>query len=119
MNPILVHLKFMFFPYITVHQLEGKTTKKSPKVERNVDDIFKTWRKKDECIHWSSQRGIVSDGAGRKRTDGVRWQVEEWGFHLQVVATMASHSRTFAWKIPWTEEPGRLQSMGSRTVGYD
>ena len=27
--------------------------------------------------------------------------------------TMASHSSTLAWKIPWTEEPGRLQSMGS------
>ena len=26
---------------------------------------------------------------------------------------MAPHSSTFAWKIPWTEEPGRLQSMGS------
>ena len=26
---------------------------------------------------------------------------------------MASHSSTFAWKIPWTEEPGKLQSMGS------
>ena len=25
----------------------------------------------------------------------------------------------FAWKIPWTEEPGRLQSMGSRRVGHD
>ena len=29
------------------------------------------------------------------------------------------HSSTFAWKIPWTEEPGRLQSMGSLRVGYD
>ena len=28
------------------------------------------------------------------------------------------HSSTLAWKIPWTEEPGRLQSMGSRRVGY-
>lgn len=82
MNPILVHLKFMFFPYIILHQLKGKTTGKSAKVERNVDDIFKTWRKKDECVQWSSQRGIVSDGAGRKRTDGIRWQVEESGFHL-------------------------------------
>ena len=27
---------------------------------------------------------------------------------------MATHSRTLAWKIPWTEEPGRLQSMGSQ-----
>ena len=32
---------------------------------------------------------------------------------------MASHSRTLAWKIPWTEEPGRLQSMGSLLVGHD
>ena len=30
---------------------------------------------------------------------------------------MATHSSTLAWKIPWTEEPGRLQSMGSRRVG--
>ena len=29
---------------------------------------------------------------------------------------MATHSSTLAWKIPWTEEPGRLQSMGSRRV---
>ena len=32
---------------------------------------------------------------------------------------MATHSSTFAWKIPWTEEPGRLQSMGSQRVGHD
>ena len=31
---------------------------------------------------------------------------------------MAPHSSTLAWKIPWTEEPGRLQSMGSRTVRH-
>ena len=31
---------------------------------------------------------------------------------------MAPHSSTLAWKIPWTEEPGRLQSVGLRTVGH-
>ena len=31
---------------------------------------------------------------------------------------MATHSNTLAWKIPWTEEPGRLQSMGSLRVGH-
>ena len=31
----------------------------------------------------------------------------------------APHSSTLAWKIPWTEEPGRLQSMGLRRVGHD
>ena len=32
---------------------------------------------------------------------------------------MATHPSTLAWKIPWTEEPGRLQSMGSQGVGHD
>ena len=32
---------------------------------------------------------------------------------------MAPHSSTLAWKIPWTEDPGRLQSMESLGVGYD
>ena len=32
---------------------------------------------------------------------------------------MATHSRTLAWKIPWTEEPGSLQSMGSQRVRHD
>ena len=31
---------------------------------------------------------------------------------------MATQSSTLAWKIPWTEDPGRLQSMGSLTVGH-
>ena len=31
---------------------------------------------------------------------------------------MATHSSTLAWKIPWIEEPGRLQSMGSLRVGH-
>ena len=32
---------------------------------------------------------------------------------------MAIYSSILAWRIPWTEEPGRLQSMGSQTVGYN
>ena len=32
---------------------------------------------------------------------------------------MATHSSTLAWKIPWTEEPGRLQSMGLQRVGHN
>ena len=32
---------------------------------------------------------------------------------------MTTHSSTLAWKIPWMEEPGRLQSMGSQRVGHD
>ena len=38
---------------------------------------------------------------------------------LSLEKAMAPHSSTLAWRIPWTEEPGRLQSMGLRRVGHD
>ena len=38
---------------------------------------------------------------------------------LAMEKAMATHSSTLAWRIPWTEEPGRLQSMGSLRVGHD
>ena len=38
---------------------------------------------------------------------------------LEWVAIAFSHSSALAWKVPWTEEPGRLQPMGSLRVGYD
>ena len=40
-------------------------------------------------------------------------------FTRKLEKAMTPHSSTLAWKIPWTEEPGRLQSMGSLKVGYD
>ena len=40
-----------------------------------------------------------------------------WGNLLE--KEMATHSSTLAWEIPWMEEPGGLQSMGSQRVGYD
>ena len=50
-----------------------------------------------------------------------------WPQHAVVISpvyeqgslAMAPHSSTLAWKIPWTEEPVRLQSMGSLRVGHD
>ena len=38
---------------------------------------------------------------------------------LLLEKAMAPHSSTLAWRIPWTEEPGGLQSMGSLRVGHD
>ena len=45
--------------------------------------------------------------------------VRSLGWEDPLEKEMATHSSTLAWKIPWTEEPGRLQSMGSQTVGHD
>ena len=43
----------------------------------------------------------------------------KYTFCLLSEKAMAPYSSTLAWKIPWAEEPGRLQSMGSRRVGHD
>ena len=42
-----------------------------------------------------------------------------WDFSVSEEKAMAPHSSILAWKIPWTEEPGRLQSMRSWRVGHD
>ena len=46
-------------------------------------------------------------------------QVRSLGREDPLEKEMATHSSTTAWKIPWTEEPGRLQSMGLQRVGHD
>ena len=46
-------------------------------------------------------------------------QVQSLGQEDPLEKEMAIHSSILAWKIPWTEEPGRLRSMGSQRVGHD
>ena len=52
---------------------------------------------------------------------GRGWEEGKKQLHLTNFSekAMATHSSTLAWKIPWTEEPGSLQSMGLRKVGHD
>ena len=47
-----------------------------------------------------------------------RW-VRSLGQEDPLDEEMATHSRILAWKIPWTEEPGGLQSMGSKRIGHN
>ena len=46
-------------------------------------------------------------------------QVPSLGREDPLEKEMATYSSTLAWKIPWTEEPGRLQSMRSQRIGHD
>ena len=46
-------------------------------------------------------------------------QVQSPGREDPLEKEMATHSSILAWRIPWTDEPGRLYSTGSQTVGYD
>ena len=46
-------------------------------------------------------------------------RVRSLGWEDPLEKEMATHSSILAWKTPWTEDPGRLQSMGSQRVGHD
>ena len=57
------------------------------------------------------------DRMAKTKTDSLKKVNGQW---CQISEkAMAPHSRTLAWKIPWTEEPGRLQSMRLLRVGHD
>ena len=45
--------------------------------------------------------------------------VQSLGWEVSLEKEMATHSSILAWKILWTEEPGGLQSMGSKRVGHN
>ena len=61
---------------------------------------------------------VVAQMAKRLPTMRETW-VRSLGQEDVLEKEMATHSSILAWKIPWTEEPGRLQSMGSQRVGRD
>ena len=60
------------------------------------------------CYILNNQKGFPGSSEGKASACNAGAEKE-----------MAPHSSTLAWKIPWTEEPGRLLSMGSRRVGHD
>ena len=64
--------------------------------------------------------GIASLG-GRYTDEYISYytRVQSLGWEDSLEKAMATHSSTLALKIPWMEEPGRLQSMGSQRVGHD
>ena len=61
---------------------------------------------------------FLGDSAG-KESACKETQVQSLGQKIPLEKGMATHSSILAWRIPWTEEPGRLQSMGSQRVGHD
>ena len=66
------------------------------------------------------RHGVGVIGQLIKNLSAVReTQVQPLGREDPLEEGMAPHSSTLAWKIPWMEEPGGLQSMGSLRVGHD
>ena len=71
---------------------------------------------------WGSRPGLFSGAAGNSELDNSLSRAALGVIGCLAAAlekAMAPHSSTLAWKIPWLEEPGRLQSMGLLRVGHD
>ena len=75
---------------------------------RKTRDLFKKIKDAKGTFH--AKTGTIKDRNGMDLTEAE---------DIKKRKAMAPHSSTLAWKIPWTEEPGRLQSMGSLGVGHD
>ena len=75
-------------------------------------------RSSGEGIGYPLQCSWASLVAQRQCNAGETW-VQSLDQENPLEKEMATHSSILAWEIPWTEEPGRLQSMGSQTVGYE
>ena len=92
---------------------------------------------KDTCTFSNSQSYLIKiNNKNRKQYNGLlitslvaqtvkrlptlqeTW-VQSLGWEDLLEKEMATHSSILAWKIPWMEEPGRLQSMGSQTIGHN
>ena len=74
--------------------------------------------------HWTlgsdlfSSYSLVAQMVKRLSAMQETW-IQSLGWEDPLEKEMVAHSSTLAWKIPWTEEPGRLQSMGWQRVGHD
>ena len=66
----------------------------------------------------ASRTSLVAQTVKNLPTIQETW-VQSLGQEDPLEKEMATHSSILAWKIPWMEEPGRLQSMGSQRVGHD
>ena len=89
---------------------------------------YSPWgHKESDMTQWLNNNYRFTLEAMTSRTDSMKaesivWMIKRkhecWFIHSEL-EEMAIHSNTLAWKIPWTEEPDRLQSMGSQRVGHD
>ena len=71
-----------------------------------------------EVISLSLGTSLVAQTIKHLPTMQETW-VQSLGWEDALEKEMATHSSILAWNIPWTEEPGRLQSTGSQRVGHD
>ena len=77
--------------------------------------LERMWRKENPPAMWTS---LVAQTVKHLPTMTETW-IQSLRQEDLLEKEMATHSSILVWKIPWTEDPGRLQSMGSQRVGHD
>ena len=102
-----VAVEHKFLVFLTSEDLAAaKLGDKSMRFKKNV----KRWQ-----LSWGS---LVAHRLKRLTATRETW-VRALGWEDPLEKEMATHSSTLAWRIPWTEEPGGLQSTGPQRVGHD
>ena len=96
-------------PFLLVTRSNGK-----------VDTVVKGSCKRNQGLK-SVDLKIILGLAQMVKNLPAMWEtwVPSLGWEDSLEKGMATHSSTLAWRIPWTEEAGGLQSMGSQSVGHD
>ena len=98
-----------------------------------LQGIFPTWRLNQGLLHCrqilyylshqGSPRCFSAGTSGKEPTCQFRRYNETWVWSLDwenpLEESMATHSSILTWRIPWAEDPGGLQSIGSQTVGHN
>ena len=88
-------------------------------------DLYRELGSMDNCVRHDIFNSCLVDTSssldfpGGSDGKAFVYNVGDLGWEDPLEKEMAIHSSTIAWKILWTEEPGRLQSMGSQRVGHD
>ena len=76
-----------------------------------------------KCVQCSPTSFTVWTSLAAQTVENLPAVQETWvqslGWEYPLEKGMATHSSILAWRIPWTEEPGGLQSMGSQRIGHD
>ena len=81
----------------------------------SLDKLIKTF-----CLRRDLFSGLPRWLSGKESTcQYKRCEFDPWGWEDSLEKEMATHSSILAWEIPWTEEPGGLQSMGSSGVRHN
>ena len=109
-NDVIINLEPDILEYEVKQALGSIIRNKVSGGDGISDELFKIL--KDDAVK------VLHGSDGKASACGMT-QVRFLGWEDPLEKEMAIHSSTFTWKIPWTEEPERLQSMGLQRVGHD